>query len=216
MSSSYFKFAFLARLVPLEVDLSPGEAGPKVIAKSVMIGQWSSKWWDTFSYRGGGTGEQSQNKLTSRSVRERLEDFLNCQTRKNYRNIFNLLPDGRADDGCHLPMLFFVLFLVVCQWAHAFVACYTDDSNFCLKKVRLTLCLSSDGDMAKHYSDRWLCFLPSIMSLSRFLRHSWRRTVRTSFVISCQLIEDILAVKLHSYLLWRTGRKVLRKASSLP
>ena len=43
MSSFYFKFAFLARLVPLEVDLSPGEAGPKVTTTGVMIRQCSSK-----------------------------------------------------------------------------------------------------------------------------------------------------------------------------
>lgn len=154
MSSFYLKFAFLTRLVPLEVDLSPGKAGPKVTTKSVMIGQWSWRWWDTFPHRGGGRSEQSQNKLTSSSIWGRLEDFLNCQTRKNCRKILNLLPDGRADDGWHLSMLSFVIFLVVCQWEHAFVACYTDDSNFCLKKVRLPLCLSSDGDMEKHYLDR--------------------------------------------------------------
>ena len=63
-----------------------------------------------------------------------------------------------------------------------------------------------------HYLDRWLCFQPSIMSLRRFLRHSWRRTFRKSFVISCQLIEDIMAVKLYC-LLWRSGRKVVLKGA---
>ena len=66
----------------------------------------------------------------------------------------------------------------------------------------------------KHYLDKWLCFQPSIMSLRGFLRHSWRRTFRKSFVISCQLIEDIMAVKLYC-LLWRSGRKVVLKRSSL-
>lgn len=35
------------------------------------------------------------------------------------------------------------------------------------------------------------------MSLRRLLRQSCRRTFRTSFVISRQLIEDVKAVKLH-------------------
>ena len=36
------------------------------------------------------------------------------------------------------------------------------------------------------------------MSLRRFLRKSCRRTFRTSFVISRQFIEDIIAVKLYT------------------
>ena len=70
-------------------------------------------------------------------------------------------------------------------------------------------------EWAKNYLFRWLSFQASIMSLRRFLRQSCRRTFRTSFVISRQLIEDIIAVKLHYCVLWRTGRKVVIEASSL-
>ena len=71
-------------------------------------------------------------------------------------------------------------------------------------------------EWTKNYLFRWLSFQASIMSLRRFLRQSCRRTFRTTFVISRQLIEDIIAVKLHYCVLWRTGRKVVIEASSLP